>query len=139
MAVSSAFAGVKLESILLGNNAAATTSSWSSSSSSSSSTHQIRGIFCKPTRTRRALIQRADRFNPTTTVRCEVAASDVQTTAEKIKSNTGSSFSSSLSALEQLKTSAGDSKYITFPQMNLGFVVHSILFCFSSICLISTM
>ena len=133
MAVSSAFAGVKLESILLGNNAAAaTTSSWSSSSSSSSSTHQIRGVFSKPIRTRRALIQRPDRFNPTATIRCEVAASDVQTTAEKIQSNTGSSFSSSLSALEQLKTSAGDSKYITFPQINLGFIVHSILFCFIS-------
>ncbi|KAK3021474.1 hypothetical protein RJ639_047646 [Escallonia herrerae] len=84
MAVSRAFAGAKLETLLLSNAAAA------------SSSAQI-GISCKPARTgRRAPARRGG-----CAIRCEVAASDVLV-------GVNSAASSSLSAIEQLKTSAAD-------------------------------
>ncbi|XP_059636272.1 glutamyl-tRNA reductase 1, chloroplastic-like [Cornus florida] len=91
MAVSSTFAGVKLETFLLTNN------STNSSAPRSSSPSQI-GISCKPTRTRRTLIVERGRasFNPT--IRCEAVSDLMVQTAS----------SSSLSALELLKTSAAD-------------------------------
>ncbi|KAA8528402.1 hypothetical protein F0562_035757 [Nyssa sinensis] len=90
MAVSSAFAGTKLETLLLGNSAA-------------SSPSQIR-IFCKPTRSRRNLIQRGwGYFNPA--IRCEAASDVLVQTTDKVEFKAASS---SLSALEQLKTSAAD-------------------------------
>ncbi|XP_059641735.1 glutamyl-tRNA reductase 1, chloroplastic-like isoform X2 [Cornus florida] len=93
MAVSSAFAGAKLETLLLGNT------------SSTRSSPSQNGVFCKPTRTRRTLIQRGwASFNPT--VRSEVASDVSLQTSDKIDTNTASS--SSLFALEQLKTSAAD-------------------------------
>uniref|UniRef100_A0A5B6ZUL8 Glutamyl-tRNA reductase n=1 Tax=Davidia involucrata TaxID=16924 RepID=A0A5B6ZUL8_DAVIN len=96
MAVSSAFAGAKLETLLLSNSA--------SSSSPRSTPSQIR-IFCKPTRNRRTLIQRGwASFNPA--IRCEVAPDVLVQTTDKIDPNAASS--SSLSALEQLKASAVD-------------------------------
>uniref|UniRef100_A0A5B6ZST7 Glutamyl-tRNA reductase n=1 Tax=Davidia involucrata TaxID=16924 RepID=A0A5B6ZST7_DAVIN len=100
MAVSSAFAGTKLETLLLSNSAA-------SSSSSRPSSSQI-GIFCKPTRTRRTLIQRGwGSFNPA--IRSEVASDVFVQSTDKIDPNAASSpSSSSLSALQQLKTSAAD-------------------------------
>lgn len=92
MAVSSAFAGAKLETFLLSNPAAVAVAS-SSASASALSPGQIR-VLCKPTRTKRALIPRAG-----STIRCEVVAPDSATSAPP---------SPSLSALEQLKTSAAD-------------------------------
>lgn len=88
MAVSSAFAGAKLETILLSNAAAA-------ASSSPSQFHQI-GVFCKP---RKTLIQRG-----LNSVRCEIQTTDTVDT-NRVAS------SSSLSAFEQLKTSTADSNF----------------------------
>ncbi|KAK3031275.1 hypothetical protein RJ639_035575 [Escallonia herrerae] len=85
MAVSRAFAGAKLETLLLSNAATA-----------ASSSAQI-GISCKPAQAgRRAPARRGG-----CAIRCEVAASDVLV-------GVNSASSSSLSALEQLKTSAAD-------------------------------
>ncbi|KAA8538227.1 hypothetical protein F0562_027950 [Nyssa sinensis] len=96
MAVSSAFAGAKLETLLLSISA--------SSSSPRLTTSQI-GILCKPTRNRRTLIQRGwASSNPV--IRCEIAPDFLVQTNDKIDPNAASS--SSLSALEQLKTSAAD-------------------------------
>ncbi|XP_052189643.1 glutamyl-tRNA reductase 1, chloroplastic-like [Diospyros lotus] len=92
MAVSSAFAGAKLETFLLSNPAAGAVAS-TSASASALSPGQIR-VLCKPTRTKRALVPRAG-----STIRCEVVAPDSATSAPP---------SPSLSALEQLKTSAAD-------------------------------
>ena len=91
MAVSSAFAGAKLETLLAGASA-------TSSPAVALSPSQIR-VLCKPTRTKRALIHRTG-----PNIRCEVA-SDVLVQSDP---NTDSRSSSSLSALEQLKTSAAD-------------------------------
>ncbi|XP_075640959.1 glutamyl-tRNA reductase 1, chloroplastic [Castanea sativa] len=82
MAVSTSFAGAKLEALFL-------KSSSSSSSSRASLSSQVPQISGKPIRSRKTLIQRG-------AVRCEVAASDVSLQTDK------------LSALEQLKTSAAD-------------------------------
>ncbi|KAM4087271.1 hypothetical protein ACJW30_10G165600 [Castanea mollissima] len=82
MAVSTSFAGAKLEALFL-------KSSSSSSSSRASLSSQAPQISGKPIRSRKTLIQRG-------AVRCEVAASDVSLQTDK------------LSALEQLKTSAVD-------------------------------
>ncbi|KAL4604412.1 hypothetical protein ACB092_10G191800 [Castanea dentata] len=82
MAVSTSFAGAKLEALFL-------KSSSSSSSSRASLSSQVPQISGKPIRSRKTLIQRG-------AVRCEVAASDVSLQTDK------------LSALEQLKTSAVD-------------------------------
>ncbi|PSS19686.1 Glutamyl-tRNA reductase [Actinidia chinensis var. chinensis] len=87
MAVSSAFAGAKLETLIR--------SRASADGSTQTAAAQIR-VLCKPIRTRRASIRRG-----VPTVRCEVG-SDVL-----VQINTASS-SPSLSALEQLKTSAAD-------------------------------
>ncbi|KAL6317346.1 hypothetical protein AAG906_030099 [Vitis piasezkii] len=88
MAVSSSlaasFTGAKLE-----------TPPFLNSVSSSRSSSQYR-IFCKPARTRRSLIQRGASLNS----RCEVASDALV--------DTDSARSSSVSALEQLKTSAAD-------------------------------
>ncbi|KAJ9674103.1 hypothetical protein PVL29_023572 [Vitis rotundifolia] len=88
MAVSSSlaasFTGAKLETPLFLNSV-----------SSSRSSSQYR-IFCKPARTRRSLIQRGASLNS----RCEVASDALV--------DTDSTRSSSVSALEQLKTSAAD-------------------------------
>ena len=83
MAVSTSFAGAKLEAMFL-------KSSSSSSSSRASLSSQVPQISGKPIRSRKTLIRRG-------AVRCEVAASDVSLQTDK------------LSALELLKTSAADS------------------------------
>ncbi|PON68283.1 Tetrapyrrole biosynthesis, glutamyl-tRNA reductase [Parasponia andersonii] len=88
MAVSTSFAGAKLEALLLKSSSANTTSSSFSRVSPTSS-------LCKPIRTRRALMQ-SQRG-----VRCEVAASDAPIQADQ-------AGGSNVSALEQLKTSAAD-------------------------------
>lgn len=90
MAVSSSFAGPKLETLLLCNNA--------SSTSSRASPSQIR-ILCKPARTRRTVFQRGVSLNP----RCEVNSDVLVQDNNKIELR-----ASSVSALEQLKTSAAD-------------------------------
>ncbi|XP_058221987.1 glutamyl-tRNA reductase 1, chloroplastic-like [Rhododendron vialii] len=91
MAVSSAFGGAKLETLLLSNSAAAVPPC------------QIR-VFCKQARTGRALIRRGG-----PAIRCEVASDVLVQTAGGIDQNASSdSRSPSLSALEQLKTSAAD-------------------------------
>lgn len=82
MAVSTSFAGAKLEAMFL-------KSSSSSSSSRASLSSQVPQISGKPIRNRKTLIRRG-------AVRCEVAASDVSLQTDK------------LSALELLKTSAAD-------------------------------
>ncbi|CAI9291756.1 unnamed protein product [Lactuca saligna] len=87
MAVSSAFAGAKLETLFL-SNATATPAS-----SPPTSHYQI-GVSCKP---RRTLIQRG-------IVRCE---SHSTASADVVVENS-SGNASSISALEQLKTSAAD-------------------------------
>ena len=85
MAVSTSFAGAKLEALFL-----------KSSSSRASPSSQLPSIFGKPIRSRKSLIQRGA-VVPLRPVRCEVAASDVSIQTDK------------LSALEQLKASAADS------------------------------
>lgn len=90
MAVSTSFAGAKLEALLLkaSSSSAATTSSTSRASTAS--------YFPRPIWSRRSSsIQRG--------VRCEVAASDVAVQGG----------SSNISALEQLKTSAADSTFLS--------------------------
>ncbi|KAM1775046.1 hypothetical protein ACFX11_044353 [Malus domestica] len=88
MAMSTSFAGAKLEALLsLSSSSAATTSSRASTGSS------LVGSV-RPIRTRRLQIQRG--------VRCEVAASSDASTAVV------QSVASNVSALEQLKTSASD-------------------------------
>lgn len=101
MAVSTSFPGAKLEALLL--KSAATSSSTRVSSSS-----HLPG-FCKSIRTRRILFQRSGvpSFAP---VRSEVASSDVLVQNDEFDR----AKSSNLSALEQLKTSAVDSKYFPF-------------------------
>ncbi|CAL5383934.1 unnamed protein product [Camellia sinensis] len=89
MAVSSAFAGAKVESLLLSNTGG--------SSSSLSRSSQI-PVLCKPSRTRRAVIQRGG-----LSIRCEIVSEVL------VDPNRASvSPSPSLSALEQLKASAAD-------------------------------
>lgn len=89
MAVSTSFAGAKLEALLLKSSSANATTSSSRAVASSTS-------FYKPIRTRRALFQRG--------VRCEVASSDVS-----VQNDQAGAGASNVSALEQLKTSAADS------------------------------
>ncbi|XAR48467.1 Glutamyl-tRNA reductase [Bertholletia excelsa] len=96
MAVSSAFARAKFETLLVSNTAA----SASSSSAMALSSSQIR-VLCKPTRTIRVSIQRGG-----SSIRCEVASDAPVETAVKVDANSASS--PGLSALEQLKTSAAD-------------------------------
>ncbi|KAJ8541260.1 hypothetical protein K7X08_002076 [Anisodus acutangulus] len=88
MAIPTAFSGAKLESL-------------SSLSVPATSPAPI-GLFCSPGRVRRVSIQKG-LFN--SGIRCEVAASDV---LDQSQSNGNVTNSSSLSALEQLKTSAAD-------------------------------
>lgn len=97
MAVSSSFAGPKLETLLLCNH-----SSSSSSTSSRACPTQIR-ILCKPARTRRVVIQRGVGFSP----RCEVASTSSDVSVQ-VENKIDISRASSLSALEQLKTSGAD-------------------------------
>ncbi|MCD9561207.1 GTP-binding protein gtr1 [Datura stramonium] len=87
MAIPTAFSGAKLESL--------------SSSAAATSPASI-GLFCNPGRVRRLPIQKG-LFN--SGIRCEVAASDV---LDQSQSSGNVTSSSSLSALEQLKTSAAD-------------------------------
>lgn len=82
--LAASFTGAKLETPLFLNSV-----------SSSRSSSQYR-IFCKPARTRQSLIQRGASLNS----RCEVASDALV--------DTDSARSSSVSALEQLKTSAAD-------------------------------
>lgn len=82
--LAASFTGAKLETPLFLNSV-----------SSSRSSSQYR-IFCKPARTRQSLIQRGASLNS----RCEVASDALV--------DTDSTRSSSVSALEQLKTSAAD-------------------------------
>lgn len=82
--LAASFTGAKLETPLFLNLV-----------SSSRSSSQYR-IFCKPARTRQSLIQRGASLNS----RCEVASDALV--------DTDSARSSSVSALEQLKTSAAD-------------------------------
>ncbi|KAF5935940.1 hypothetical protein HYC85_027069 [Camellia sinensis] len=90
LAVSSAFAGAKVESLLLSNTGG--------SSSSLSRSSQI-PVLCKPSRTRRALIQRGG-----LSICCEIVSEVL------VDPNRASvSPCPSLSALEQLKASAADS------------------------------
>lgn len=91
MAVSTSFAGAKLEALLLKSSSSAATTSSRASNGSCSLSGSLR-----PVRSRRAAIQRG--------VRCEVAASDAAV-------QTGQSVSN-ISALEQLKTSAADSTFL---------------------------
>ncbi|KAL0322928.1 UNVERIFIED_CONTAM: Glutamyl-tRNA reductase 1, chloroplastic [Sesamum angustifolium] len=96
MAVSSAFVGAKLETLLLSNSA-----------SSSASAAQA-GLLCKPVaaRPKRAAVIRRN----SGMIRCE-AVPDVLVQTEKldpINAASSSASASSLSALEQLKTSAAD-------------------------------
>lgn len=87
MAIPTAFSGAKLESL--------------SSSASAASPASI-GLFCNPGRVRRLSIQKG-LFN--SGIRCEVSASDV---VDQSQSSGNVTSSSSLSALEQLKSSAAD-------------------------------
>ena len=101
MAVSSAFTGAKFETLIR--------SRASADGSTPTAAAHIR-VLCKPIRTRRASIRRGG-----PTVRCEVG-SDVL-----VQINTASS-SPSLSALEQLKTSAADST-LKFLHYTYAFVL----------------
>ncbi|KAL7175796.1 hypothetical protein ACSBR2_029396 [Camellia fascicularis] len=101
MAVASAFAGAKLETLLLSNTAAVAASSPAVAAS------QIR-VLCKPLGTTRPLIHRA---RPT--IHCQSASDVFLQTPDMVNPNTALASSpspspSSLSALEQLKTSAAD-------------------------------
>ncbi|EEF52182.1 Glutamyl-tRNA reductase 1, chloroplast precursor, putative [Ricinus communis] len=110
MAVSSGFAttlsGAKMEALLLNSSASSSSSGCSSFRTHLVSVPKIR-VFCKPSRNntndngkyRRVLAQRAG-------VRCEVVAST--DSAVETDSNIDPAKVSSLSALEQLKTSAAD-------------------------------
>lgn len=93
MAIPTAFSGAKLESL----------------SSSATSPAPI-GLFSHPGRVRRLPIQKG-LFN--LGIRCVVAASDVLSQSQNSENVTSSS---SLSALEQLKTSAADSMYFICPK-----------------------
>ncbi|KAK6116070.1 hypothetical protein DH2020_008339 [Rehmannia glutinosa] len=100
MAVSSAFVGAKLDALLVSNTA-------SSSMSASASPAHI-GLLCKPVASRAkraALIRRNSGI-----FRCEVAPDALVQTEKVDLANAASSSASasSLSALEQLKTSAAD-------------------------------
>lgn len=90
MAIPTAFSGAKLESL--------------SSSAAGTSPAASVGLFCNPCRVRRLRIQK-ELLN--SGIRCEVAASDVLDESQSQSSGNVTS-SSSLSALEQLKTSAAD-------------------------------
>lgn len=94
MAVSSAFAGAKLESLLPCNASAAASPA-------------PQRMFCKPARTTRAATNRGVWFN--SPIKCEGLPSDVV-----VQSRTNAASVSSLSALEQLKTSAADSMFHFF-------------------------
>jgi glutamyl-tRNA reductase len=102
MAVSSAFLGAKLETLIVSNSAAAVPPPSRSLSSAALNPCQIR-VFCKPTRTRRALVERGR-----LAIRCEVSSDVLVQTAGDVDQNVSDSRSTSLSALEQLKTSAVD-------------------------------
>lgn len=102
MAVSSAFLGAKLETLIVSNSAAAVPPPSRSLSSAALNPCQIR-VFCKPTRTRRAVVERGR-----LAIRCEVASDVLVQTAGDVDQNVSDSRSTSLSALEQLKTSAVD-------------------------------
>lgn len=90
MAIPTAFSGAKLESL--------------SSSAAGTSPAASVGLFCNPCRVRRLRIQKGLLNSG---IRCEVAASDVLDQSQSQSSGNVTS-SSSLSALEQLKTSAAD-------------------------------
>nr|GMD96463.1 glutamyl-tRNA reductase 1, chloroplastic [Ipomoea batatas] len=94
MAVSGAFSGAKLESLLVSNGAAAAASNPAASPASF-------GALCKASaRARRGLVQRGS-------FRCEVSVQP-QNAAAASAAAANAATASSLSALEQLKTSAGD-------------------------------
>nr|GLL48167.1 glutamyl-tRNA reductase 1, chloroplastic-like [Ipomoea trifida] len=88
MAMSSAFAGAKLESLRPCNASAAASPS-------------LPGVFCKPARTTRAATNHRVLFN--SPIKCEGSPSDVV-----VQTRNNAASASSLSALEQLKTSAVD-------------------------------
>lgn len=110
MAVSSAFLGAKLEALLLSNTA--------SSSVSASAGHV--GLPASARARRAALIRKNWGM-----IRCE-AAPDALAQADNVESSNAASFSasaSSLSALEQLKTSAADSMNAFAPKLLLQFAI----------------
>ncbi|XP_019174926.1 PREDICTED: glutamyl-tRNA reductase 1, chloroplastic-like [Ipomoea nil] len=88
MAMSSAFAGAKLESLRPCNASAAASPS-------------LPGVLCKPARTTRAASNRRVWFN--SPIKCEGSPPDVV-----VQTRNNAASASSLSALEQLKTSAAD-------------------------------
>lgn len=93
MAVSTSFAGAKLEALLLkSSTAVASTSSSSASLSRVSSSSQL-SSFYKPIGSRRAGIRKG--------VRCEATSASSEVSGQNAISN--------VSALEQLKTSSADS------------------------------
>lgn len=97
MAVPTTFSGAKLEALLLKS---ASSSSSASSSRASSASHF--SLFSKPIKNRRTLIQKR-------VIRCEADSDVVFKTDEP-------SIGNAMSALEQLKTSAADSKFCSqFP------------------------
>ncbi|KAL2489100.1 Glutamyl-tRNA reductase 2 [Forsythia ovata] len=105
MAVSSTFAGAKIETLLVSNT---TSSSMSMSASASPATI---GLLCKPAaavaRAKRGHLIKNKRSN-SRIISCEVASGTfVQTMGDKVDP-TNVAAASSLSALEQLKTSAAD-------------------------------
>lgn len=113
MAVSSAFVGAKLEALMVSNTASA------SSMSASASAAPV-GLLCKPAAARAkrvALIRRNSGI-----IRGEVAPEALVRTENADHGNAASSSASasSLSALEQLKTSAADSMF-AFPCCSLAF------------------
>lgn len=94
MVVSNGFVGAKLEALLVSNTA--------SSSMSASVSHVQVGLLCKLSSWARARRTNSIRRN-SGIIRCD---------ADKVESTNGAS--SSLSALEQLKTSAADSMHFSF-------------------------
>lgn len=108
MAVSTSFSGAKLEALLLKSAATSSTTRGSSNS-------QL-PLVCKSIRSRRIQFQRSG-FSSLSPVKSELASSDVLVQNDEIDQPK----SSSLSALEQLKTSAADSMF--FPFLHFLFLV----------------
>lgn len=118
-----AFAGAKLETLLFSNTAAAA-SSPSAAASVAASPAQI-GLFGKVGRpSRRSLqIQRGFGFglnSVNSTIKCEVSSNVLETTNA---ASSSSARSPSLSALEQLKTSAADSNSLFLSKFAFNSII----------------
>lgn len=127
MAVSTAFAPAKLETLLLSNT-----------TSSPSSPAQI-GLFCKPARaasasasSRAFQIQRRFSFTPPS-IRCEVASDALLEISHEVDfanaASSSASAASSLSALQQLKTSAADRNILLPSSLFCAFQIHLWVSC----------